>query len=122
MWVWKVLIRASLLPLVSSSSFSAIVDYSQAIDSIILLSLIKHGARLNSRDNNGWSPLLRASRFGHLEVARLLLDRGVDVNAKKKDLWTAALHLASANGHDKIVELLLERGADVHVLNAATIR
>jgi len=41
-------------------------------------------------------PLHNASRFGHFEIAQLLVDRGAYVNATQQALWSA-LHLASAN-------------------------
>ncbi|KAH9955976.1 ankyrin repeat-containing domain protein [Lactifluus volemus] len=75
-------------------------------------------ARCQSRfpANNGWTPLHRASLSGHLEVVRLLLDHGADVNATKQD-HRRSLHLASSSGYPEIVKLLLERGADIHVLD-----
>jgi hypothetical protein len=30
----------------------------------------------------GWTPLHRASYYGHIEVVRLLLDRGADIQAQ----------------------------------------
>ena len=57
-----------------------------------------------------------ASRFGHLEVSRVLLDHGANVNARQQNHWTP-IHLSASNGHLEIVKLLLERGADVHALN-----
>jgi ankyrin repeat protein len=53
---------------------------------------------------------------GHLDMARLLLDHGVDPNVQCSDL-SSALHLASANNHLDIAELLLKRGASVDALN-----
>jgi ankyrin repeat protein len=50
---------------------------------------------------------------GHLEIVKLLLEHGADVNAKMEGLGTA-LHLAASNGHLEIVKLLLENGADVN--------
>ena len=47
---------------------------------------------------------------GHLDIAKLLLDKGADVNAKSKDGDTA-LMAASEKGHTKIVELLKARGS-----------
>jgi len=49
-----------------------------------------------------------------LDVARLLLDRGADINAKNKNGWTP-LHLAARDGHVYVARLLLERGADAGV-------
>jgi ankyrin repeat protein len=46
-------------------------------------------------------------------VARLLLEKGADVNAKTHDGHTA-LQLAAAKGHETVARLLLEKGADVN--------
>ena len=46
-----------------------------------------------------------ASRYGHPETVRMLLDRHIHIVDCK---WTA-LHRACANGHDEVAHLLLER-------------
>ncbi|KAI9764162.1 MAG: hypothetical protein M1840_008644 [Geoglossum simile] len=51
------------------------------------------------------TPLLRAAEKGHETVARLLLEKGADLNAKTLDGKTA-LHLAAENGHVMVVRLL----------------
>ena len=51
-------------------------------------------------------------------VALLLLEKGVDLNAKTHDSQTA-LHLAAEKGHEMVAQLLLEKGATV---NAKTQR
>lgn len=56
----------------------------------------------------GW-----ASRHGHLQIIKLLLAKGVDVNAKSQYERTA-LSEASGSGHLEIVKLLLAKGADVN--------
>ena len=48
-----------------------------------------------------------------MKVAELLLDRGVDANARNNDN-TVPLHFASEGGYPKIVRVLLDRGADVN--------
>ena len=62
-----------------------------------------------------WSEeaLLAASYMGHVEVVRLLIDWGVDVNANR---YGTALHTASGVGEEETVRLLLARGADVNGL------
>ena len=52
-----------------------------------------------------------ACRNGHVDVARLLLDRGAEVDARGF-LAATGLHWAAINGHAGTVRFLLEAGAD----------
>ena len=52
-------------------------------------------------------------RYGHNDVAELLLANKAEVNAKDKSEWTP-LHWAAMKGHKAVVELLLANGADVN--------
>jgi ankyrin repeat protein len=63
-------------------------------------------------DASSWSPLHLASQEGHLEVVRLLLTRGANLNVKTED-WHTPLFLASNNGRLEVVQILLENGADL---------
>jgi ankyrin repeat protein len=58
--------------------------------------------------------LVFASMCGQTGVVRLLLDRGVGVNANPPGShWTATpLHTAAIQGQTAVVKLLLQRGAD----------
>ena len=58
------------------------------------------------------SALTAASRFGHVNVIRLLIDQGADINAQG-GYWGSVLQLAAYKGSKSIVQLLLNRGADV---------
>lgn len=55
-----------------------------------------------------------ACRNGHTAVAKLLLDRGADVNAKGI-LGGTGLHWAAINGHKGTVAFLLAHGADLTI-------
>ena len=58
----------------------------------------------------GWSCLDRASHGGHLEVVRLLLDNGANVNARIEGLFDppgkSPLDYSNENNHKEISELL----------------
>jgi ankyrin repeat protein len=75
-------------------------------------------ALVNAYSHDGWTALHLASFFGHRDVARLLLDRGADVNARSRSERFARentpLHAAAANKQVDVAALLVERGADVN--------
>jgi ankyrin repeat protein len=82
--------------------------------------LDEESSRANAFGDDGFHPLGLTCFFGHIEAARLLLDRGADVNAlsKNEHIQTAAIHAAAAaQGTDEatryeLVKLALEHGAD----------
>jgi len=59
-----------------------------------------------------WTPLHWAARYGHIEIARLLLSKGADAKASSSG-WTP-LHSAGACGSVPCIRLLLDAGADVN--------
>lgn len=62
---------------------------------------------------NGKRALSAAVKFGHREIARLLLERGADPNWPESDAPRgASLHAAARAGDRELVELLLAHGAD----------
>lgn len=74
--------------------------------------LLDRGADVNSADNNGWTPLMVASDWGHTPLIELLLNTGANLNAKKTDGKTA-LMVAAEGGKSEAVKVLLKNGADL---------
>ncbi len=58
------------------------------------------------------TPLHVALDMGHVDIARLLLKHGADMNSRDNSRNTP-LHLASEYGHLETVRLLVERGANI---------
>jgi ankyrin repeat protein len=59
-----------------------------------------------------WFPAIGGGSPEQLEIARFLIDRGLDVNAHKRG--QTALHWAARGGHAEMAELLLASGAEVN--------
>jgi uncharacterized protein len=73
----------------------------------------------NAWADDGFQPLGLASFFGHVEAARLLVERGAEVNsASRNDMKVMPLHSAVATGDPnaryELAKLLLEHGADAN--------
>jgi ankyrin repeat protein len=71
----------------------------------------------NAWAEDGFQPLGLASFFGQAEAARLLVERGAEVNsASRNDQRVMPLHSAAATGDPEtryeLAKLLLEHGAD----------
>lgn len=71
----------------------------------------------NAWAEDGFQPLGLASFFGHVQAAKLLLERGAEVNsASRNDFEVMPLHSAAATGDSEVryelAKLLLEHGAD----------
>lgn len=64
--------------------------------------------------HRGWTGLHSAAQHGHLNVVRLLLERGADPNAREAGDHTYPLHWAAAHRHTEIVRALLDAGGDAH--------
>lgn len=60
--------------------------------------------------------LLSSVQDGHVEVARLLLDSGAQVNMPA-DSFESPLTLAACGGHVELAALLIERGANLEEVN-----
>ena len=88
--------------------------------------LLKLGANVDARDvdtrnSKGATVLHCAAERGLVDVARILLARGADVNATDEERGTPLHHAARAvdlscetTKHDQVIALLLEKGATIN--------
>ena len=68
---------------------------------------------LDSRDEWGYVPLLRASQQGHLDICCLMLENGADACAAN-EYGETALGIAAQRGHLELVEVLLNNNAKIN--------
>lgn len=67
---------------------------------------------VDALDSSGYSSLHYASRAGHLEVVKLLVARGANVNLLTRNNRSSSLHRASQMGKIAVVTYLLQNGAN----------
>mmetsp|Transcript_40082 Transcript_40082/g.96770 ORF Transcript_40082/g.96770 Transcript_40082/m.96770 type:complete len:128 (+) Transcript_40082:331-714(+) len=75
--------------------------------------LLKRGADTSGRNRRGSTPLEQSCEKGHLEIVKLLFEKGADVHVESSNGETPSDLASSCNGHLEVVKLLLEQGADV---------
>jgi ankyrin repeat protein len=92
-------------------SRQGLLDAVRAGDNDKVQRLLRQGADVNARAENGTTALMLATAVGDIRLVRTLLDHGADVNAKNQAGATA---LMWAVGDGAKVKALLGRGADVN--------
>jgi hypothetical protein len=80
----------------------------------IVALLLDYKADVNAADHtSGRRALHEAAEQGGLEIVKMLLARGAEVDARDKWIQTP-LHRAAFQGELRVAEVLLKRGADVN--------
>ena len=74
---------------------------------------LARGADINSKNNNGRTPLMVAAETGNVDMAKLLAVKEAEPNSHHKG-WTS-LHRAAFYGNIEIVDFLIEMGLDIDV-------
>ncbi|XP_061838603.1 histone-lysine N-methyltransferase EHMT2 [Nerophis lumbriciformis] len=71
---------------------------------------------VNGQDNGGWTPIIWAAEHKHVEVIKVLLNRGADVAISDKEL-NVCLHWAAYAGNVDIAEMVLNAGCSLAAVN-----
>uniref|UniRef100_UPI0037E70AB0 ankyrin repeat and SOCS box protein 15b n=1 Tax=Semicossyphus pulcher TaxID=241346 RepID=UPI0037E70AB0 len=80
----------------------------------ILKLLLRHGAKINTRDGQGTTPLGIAAKYGNAEALELFIMQGGDVNAQASNGGTALCD-AAGSGNMDCIKLLLQHRANPNV-------
>ncbi len=98
-----------------SSIAADLVTAIRNADAPVVRKLLAVGADVNARDEEGNTPLIRASFYANPECVELLIENGADVNAANKAGATALIRAATS--HEK-TRLLVDAGANIRVRTA----
>lgn len=72
--------------------------------------ILNMGAKVDSvHGQKGWSELHLAAKHNHIEIVKLLLDFGADINQTGPE--GNAINIAALHGHRALLEFLLSKGA-----------
>ena len=86
-------------------------DAARAGDAARVARALDKGADVNSGNRYKAGALFFAADRGHVEVIKLLLDRGADINVQDTFYKFRPIVMALMNGHVDAAKLLLDRGA-----------
>lgn len=93
------------------------VEYTDALSKgnvAVVQKYLNNGVGVNDQ-YFAWSALQIAANKGQLEVVKLLVDKGADLNYKHPITKMTALSLAAVDGYSDIVSYLLSKGADPNI-------
>ncbi|MEM6643461.1 MAG: ankyrin repeat domain-containing protein [Bacteroidota bacterium] len=72
---------------------------------------------VNKPDERGFTPLVLSTYLGKIEVAKLLLSHGADINAVDAMAGNTALMGVCFKGSYDLAKMLISHGADISIRN-----
>jgi ankyrin repeat protein len=87
------------------------------LDADLVRELLSHGAKADTQNRYGASPLSEAVKGGHFEIVEILLAAGANAKAVNIDGETV-LMLAARTGKADVAKRLIDAGADVNAVEA----
>lgn len=80
-----------------------------------VLALLAQGHNPNEKERHGWTPIMRAARYGRIDTIRVLLEKGADPNLNDTGIngWTPLMHAIHTRQY-QAVRVLLDAAADVN--------
>ncbi len=81
---------------------------------IVSKMLASNPMRVQSFVKSDWRLISQLVKRDHVDIIRLLLSAGIDLNIREHESKSTALHFAAMYGHTEICALLIEYGKDVY--------
>ena len=95
-----------------------ILDMRMDVDDKVLFTRIKSLPDIDLTDSGGMTLLMAACVYDRLELAKMLIDLGADINLQEKARGYTALHAAVENRKIDAIRLLLEHNANTNIQDA----
>lgn len=109
-------------PMVRCFGFTELMFYTSVQPNLEKVRSLATPNNINDKNKEGWTALMLAARNSKvvgIEIVKLLLDRGADVNLQNNEKYTALMMAAMNSNTDSNIEtvkLLLDKGADVNLV------
>lgn len=108
---------ALILAITSSKEMAAIYAMNESANGsdpslLVIKKLLDAGADVNISTGGGNRALQEAALHGNVEIVKLLLSKGAEVNSANTWKETALMSGSLSNGSAEVIQLLLEAGAD----------
>lgn len=84
----------------------------------VVRALLSAGADVSLRDGHGSGYVSLAANTGNVDVMKLLIGRGADVNAVPSISRRSALHMAAEGGHVEAIDVFVKAEADLGALDS----
>ena len=84
----------------------------------LIKNLLRAKVDINALNAEGLSSLHWAVINGNIEVTKLLIEKGANIEIKDSGCGSSPLLFACQNGRTKIVKFLIEKGADINTKNS----
>jgi ankyrin repeat protein len=105
-------------PSQSAQSVSPVSDYFSDKITEVQSAYTASNSDINKPNNDGYTPLMKASLYNYENIAVFLISSGADINAlNDKDHNKTALMYAAGAGNEVIVKLLIDNNANKDILS-----